>query len=246
MDRFLYDIFHELEDKHWWFVARREIITDCIRKYPAQTRVPKILDIGCGTGLILKHLQQFGRVQGIDCSSRAIEYTNMRIAGGAVAKLGSLPNQIPFDSEKFNVITLLDVLEHIDNDQKSIEVVYSLLEKGGVLICTVPAYQFLWSNHDNINHHKRRYALTDLRNKLISAGFKIEKISHYNTILFPLIAGIRILKHLFRINAYKIDFQLPPKGVNDFLKSLFAFEKYLLRGINLPFGVSLLALARKP
>ena len=180
MDKFLYDTFYELETKHWWFVARREIIIDRLKEYSVQTQALKLLDIGCGTGLILKHLQQFGKAQGIDCSPQAVEYTNMRMMqkNDAVVKLGRLPDEIPFDSEKYNIITLLDVLEHIDKDLKSLETVYSLLEKGGVLICTAPAYQFLWSNHDEILHHKRRYTLNELRSKLISAGFKIDKISY--------------------------------------------------------------------
>ena len=178
MDSSLYHSFYELETTHWWFVARSRILLDLIERYSPPNQRNTLLDIGCGTGVMLQSLHpRFGKVYGLDCSPLAVKYTNQRLAKtGGVAFQGTFPNEIPFADETFDVVLLLDVLEHLDDDEKAIRMVFQLLKMRGILV-SIPAYPFLWSGHDDLNHHRRRYVLSELKPKLVRAGFLIEKLA---------------------------------------------------------------------
>jgi 2-polyprenyl-3-methyl-5-hydroxy-6-metoxy-1,4-benzoquinol methylase len=243
METYLYDELYQMEEKHWWFVARRKIILDIFRRFVPTTNTIKILDIGCGTGLMLQVLNQYGEVSGIDSSPLAIEYARKRTNN--VIQLGVLPNNIPYTGTTFDVVTAFDVLEHIENDVEAISTISKLLKDSGIFICTVPAYQFLWSSHDEAHHHYRRYTKNSLQKKLLSAGFKMIKITYYNFFLFPLIALIRLLKRIQRPSSIGSDTQMPHSLLNKILIKIFSSEKYFLRWANLPFGVSLLSVSRK-
>lgn len=238
----MYRIFFEIQKKHWWFVTRKNIVLDFIDRYLAKSDQMKVLDIGCGSGLMLNALDEIGQTFGMDMSDEAISFSK-EIFDGRVEK-GALPDQLPYQENFFDLVTALDVIEHIDNDIASISAIRSLLVPGGKGVFTVPAYMFLWSAHDEMNQHKRRYTLPELNEKLVQAGFTVEKISYCNTFLFPVIFLVRMLNNVLKRDGAS-DTDMPGRLMNYVLKKIFGFEKYLLRYFNLPFGVSILAVVRK-
>ncbi len=245
MDKDFYLQYASVEDKHWWFVGRRLIIDRVIRKLRL-SRDSEILEAGCGTGGNLRMLARHGNLSAMELDEIACKLANERQV--VQVKLGSLPDNIPFHDE-YDLILLLDILEHLDDDVRALEALHSRLNPGGWLLITVPAYQFLWSEHDDINHHKRRYVLKGLKRVVMQAGYTVCYSSYFNTFLFPIVAGVRSLKKLLRIDSgsgSSNDLLLPPKPINQFLSLLFASERYLMDRFNLPFGVSILLLAQKP
>lgn len=238
----MYRIFFSIQKQHWWFVTKKDIILDSIERHMELQKESTLLDIGCGSGLMLNALDELANTSGMDMSNEAIQFSQ-EIFKGPI-KQGSLPNNAPFPKESFDLITALDVVEHIDEDIESLKGIRHLLKPSGKAVITVPAYMFLWSSFDEMNEHKRRYTLPELRQKLISAGFQIEKISYFNTILFPIVYIVRKLNNLLgRDGASDVD--MPGQAMNFILKSIFGLEKYLLRLMNLPFGVSILAVVKK-
>ena len=238
----MYRIFFEIQKKHWWFVTRKNIVLDFVDRYLPEGDQVKVLDIGCGSGLMLNALAKVGQTFGMDMSDEAISFSK-EIFDGRVEK-GALPDQVPYQEDFFDLITALDVIEHIDDDVGSISAIRTLLVPGGKCIFTVPAYMFLWSAHDDMNQHKRRYTLPDLNEKLVQAGFTVEKISYYNTLLFPAVFLVRMLNNVLQREGAS-DTDMPGSVMNYVLKKIFGIEKYLLRYFNLPFGVSVLAVVRK-
>ncbi|MBI4744683.1 MAG: class I SAM-dependent methyltransferase [Actinobacteria bacterium] len=244
MEKSIYDDFYQLEEKHWWFVVRREIILDFIKKIinKKNKKEVRILDIGCGTGLMLEFLEKFGRITGLDNSAEAVEYSNKR-GGNKVIVKGDISE---WDSkDKFDLILALDVIEHIDDDEKALKKIYGLMEEDGIFLCTVPAFSFLWSGHDEVNHHKRRYARRELYQKLLSVGFKVEKISYFNTFLFPPVLAVRLIKRLRKSVESESDMKMPLLTINKVLLYIFSLERFFLSRLNFPFGVSILAIAKK-
>ncbi|AFY53648.1 methyltransferase family protein [Rivularia sp. PCC 7116] len=245
MEKDFYLQYASVEDKHWWFVARRQIIQQVI----CGLSLPKnaqILEAGCGTGGNLQMLSSYGVVSAMELDEVACQLANQRQI--TQVKRGHLPDKIPFNSS-YDLILILDVIEHLDDDLSALEALYYKLKPGGYLLVTVPAYQFLWSEHDEINHHKRRYRLKNLINLVKKAKYQVSYSSYFNTFLFPLIAIVRSLAKLLpKQNKHQTssDLVVPSKSVNKFLKWLFASERYLIDKLSLPFGVSILLLARKP
>lgn len=241
-----YDAHYALERSHWWFTARRSIVLTLLerelRAEAALARPLKLLDVGCGTGGMLPYLAKYGTVVGVEPAPVAVEYAARQPFD---VRLGGLPAELPFDTgEKFDVITLLDVLEHVEADLEALVNLRKLLQPGGRLLITVPAFQFLWSGHDVINEHKRRYRRDELVGKLTATGFHVRLISYCNFALFLPIAAVRLVKRQFREH----DEQNPslgivPKPVNTLLHRLFASERHVIPRLPLPFGVSLIAVA---
>jgi len=238
----MYRIFFEIQKKHWWFVTKKEIVLDTIERYQTKSNDTKVLDIGCGSGLMLSALQNVGQTFGMDMSDEAIGFSK-EIFRGKVER-GSLPDKIPYPENFFNLITALDVIEHIDQDIDALKALRSRLTEDGKAIITVPAYMFLWSAFDDMNEHKRRYTLTELNTKLVQAGFTVEKITYYNTLLFPIVFVVRMLNNVLKRDGAS-DVDMPNAPLNFVLRMIFGMEQYLLRYINLPFGVSILAVVRK-
>jgi 2-polyprenyl-3-methyl-5-hydroxy-6-metoxy-1,4-benzoquinol methylase len=244
-----YDVHAELEENHWWFTARRSIVRTLLQRElerdPRLERPLRILDIGCGAGGTVRDLAEFGAVQGIDPSPIAVAYAQSK--SDLEVRIGGLPYDLPFDErEKFDVITLLEVLEHVDDDVAALVNIRKLLGDAGRLIVTVPAFQFLWSGHDVINEHKRRYSRAELESKLERAGFRITTLSYYNTILFLPVALVRLARRAAHLDGdpAKNPVGRVPGPVNRFLHHLFAVERHALTRLSLPFGVSLIAVAR--
>lgn len=244
MDKDFYLQYASQEDQHWWFVGRRQIIEQVIQglKLPKNA---KILEAGCGTGGNLKMLSRYGQLWAMELDEIACRLANERKI--IQVQLGSLPDKIPFDGE-FDLILMLDVLEHLDDEQAALLALHSRLKPGGWLLITVPAYQFLWSEHDEVNHHKRRYVLTRLKQVVSKAGFSVKYGGYFNTFLFPVVAIVRFFKNLLRVKtSVKVnsDLGLPPEPINKFLTLLLKSEGYLVNRVSLPFGVSVLLLARR-
>lgn len=238
----LYRIFFNVQKTHWWFVTKKKIILDVIDRYSNNDLPRNILDIGCGSGLMLNSLNNLGQTFGMDMSDEAVSFSK-EIFNGRVEK-GSLPDHIPYEENFFDLITALDVIEHVDRDVDSLVTMHSHLVLGGKAIITVPAYMFLWSAFDEMNQHKRRYSRSELLGKLKDAGFTVERISYYNTLLFPVIFIVRMLNN-FLLRDGASDLDIPNRPTNYLLEKIFFLEKYLLRFGDLPFGVSILAVVRK-
>jgi SAM-dependent methyltransferase len=238
----MYRTFFNVQKQHWWFITRKTIVLDTINRHVKQTDNIKILDIGCGSGVMLNALEKIGQTFGMDMADEAIAFSQ-EIFSGQVEK-GLLPDHVPYAENFFDVITALDVIEHVEEDVESLVTLHSRLVAGGKAVITVPAYQFLWSRFDELNEHKRRYTLTELDGKLKQSGFTVEKISYYNTLLFPVVYIVRLLNNALKRDGSS-DIDLPSPMLNFILRKIFGVEKYLLRWINLPFGVSILAVVSK-
>jgi len=242
MNTEMYRIFFEIQKKHWWFTTKKKIVLETIGRYTKISKGHLILDIGCGSGLMLNSLEKLATTSGMDMSDEAISFSH-EIFSGTIQK-GSLPSDVPYPNNQFDLITALDVIEHIDDDQASLKKIRDLLKENGKCIITVPAYMCLWSHFDELNEHKRRYTKMELLEKLKLAGFSIEKLSYYNTILFPIVYIVRKLNNALNRNGSS-EIEMPNSTVNTLLKSVFGIEKYILRYCNMPFGVSLIAVVKK-
>jgi SAM-dependent methyltransferase len=243
MDAALYPWIAAVEDTHWWFAGRRAICQGMLDriKLPAGAL---ILELGCGTGGNFPMLARRGQLYAMDEDESALALAASR----RLAKLarGCLPGQIPFAERRFDLVMMTDVLEHLDDDAASLCAVRSSLKAGGRLLLTVPALRWLWSEHDATHHHRRRYSATDLRRLLGNAGFSIDYLSYYNFLLFPAIAGVRLLQR-FRpatpSGNSRHDLTMPSRYLNALLFRTFSCERFVLGRFRLPLGVSLIALA---
>ena len=236
-----------MEDVHWWFVGRRRILLSILNQYlgAGATNGRQILDVGCGTGTMLTHLARFGAARGADMDLEAVGYCHDR---GLQQVTQSRADSLPFEKDTFDLVTALDVVEHIDDDLGALREMRRVIKPGGLLLLTVPAYRFLWGRQDDINLHKRRYVARELRNRLQTAGFEVERLTYMNSILFPAIAAIRLVRHILPDPPkLESDFAFPaPQPLNVLLGAVFGSERYALTRFDIPFGVSIMALARRP
>lgn len=238
----LYQQMRELEDQHWWFQGRRQVVSALLRTIGLPENA-KLLDLGCGTGGNLEMLSNFGAVTGVELDASAAELASQR--GHAPVLRGRLPDDLPFGKGGFDCVTMLDVLEHIEQDAATLKTVHSLLVPHGHVVLTVPAFEFLWGPHDVAHHHHRRYRAKALRSLLQAAGFSVTKLSYYNTWLFPPAAVVRLFRKLVPSGDAGFELTMPPRWMNRLLSTLFASERYVLTRAHFPFGISLLAVAQK-
>ncbi|MDP2684186.1 MAG: class I SAM-dependent methyltransferase [bacterium] len=240
-----YKLLFDAEKVGFWPVARREILREKILKYQKNNESKKILDIGCGPGGNILLLKEFGHVTGLDFSEEALKFAKTNNFDSLVQASAT---NIPFIDASFDMVTSLDVLEHIQDDNTAIQEALRVLKPGGMYVVTVPAYQALWSQHDVSMHHIRRYLKSELLSKLNKVGFEID----YHTYFIMLSVPIRILQilkdKLFKNNlsrdkvSNKVEYSGP---VNSFLLFLLRIEKIMLRYVKVPFGTSILVIARK-
>jgi len=243
VDREIYGRMREVEDRHWWFRGRRGIVTQTLAGLglPADS---EILDAGCGTGGNLDLLSAFGATTGMEADDEALAFASER--GGAKIIKGFLPDGMPEFGHKFDLVVLLDVLEHIDLDRESLSALRTVMKSGAYVLITVPAYAFLWSKHDEIHHHKRRYVRSSLQRVIDAAGLQTVRMTYLNTVLFPLIAAVRLKERALPPDDVMQELKVPGPTVNGILESVLRLEGRLLRRVGLPFGVSLMAVARNP
>lgn len=270
METEVYQLFSEIQTTHWWFVARRIIVEDVLRGHLLSAATStfearlQIADIGCGTGAMLPMLGQFGEAWGVDRSAIALELCHQK----------NLPNAYQEDDpawrqRQFDVLTFFDVIEHVDDDEAFLESYLRHLKPGGLVVITVPALMFLWSDHDRLNHHRRRYTARQLQKVVEQAGLVPQKISYFNTWLFPAIVTVRLaarlrsfltdcadrwlggrgsqrLRHgVSRRAAARTDFERNIGFMNGLLKAILASERFVLRHGSFALGASLICLAHK-
>jgi SAM-dependent methyltransferase len=243
-----YAEYFRVEDRHWWFVGRRQIILAVLAAHltpPPDGRTRQILDLGCGTGTMLGHLRRFGDAEGVDADERAVGFCRAR--GEDRVQLLETP-AFPFPDDSFDLLTALDVLEQIEDDRGTLREVTRVLRPGGTFLATIPAYPWMWGAQDEISHHFRRYSADELNRKIPKAGLDLQRLTHFNTILFAPIAAVRLARRLRPpAGEPRSDFEMTREGMaNHFLAEVFSSEARWLRRRNLPFGVSILALARAP
>lgn len=239
MDSALRSELADSEDRHWWFEGRRAILESLLETF----RLPptaRLLEAGCGNGANLALLARFGAVSAFEPDLTDLERAKRRDIGTVTP--GHLPDRVPFDQERFDVVLSLDVIEHVDDDVAALKALGRRLGADGRLVVTVPAFPFLWGEHDERNGHRRRYTRLTLRRALEDSGFRIDRLSHFNTLLFPAVALVRLLGRPFGLDAGGTG--VPPSGVNALLYRIFRAERRVIRLLSLPFGVSLLAIAR--
>ncbi|HYS77313.1 MAG TPA: class I SAM-dependent methyltransferase [Candidatus Dormibacteraeota bacterium] len=246
MDLSMYRDFAEVhEDRHWWFVGRRRIVRSLLESLLGPGRDRTLLEIGCGTGGMLPVLAEFGRVTGVDPSEDALRYARRRHGRHAELLRVDFPGEPP-PGRGYDVVALFDVLEHLDDDALALRRAASLLSPSGLLVATVPAHRFLWSPHDVINHHRRRYTRRELRSRIHQSGLVLSRLSYFNMFLFPAVLLARLIRRSAGgVPGGRSDFKTTPGLANAFLARLFGAERFLLRRLDLPFGVSLLAVARR-
>jgi len=246
MDISLYEDFYNLEEKHWWFLGRRKIVFSLLEQYLPDRGQLRILDVGCGTGSNLRELEKRGEATGVDVSEEAVKFCKLR-GCSSVYKVDS--QNLFFKDEMFDVVVALDVIEHIGDDCAALSEYHRVTKGNGILVLTVPAYDFLWGAHDEINHHKRRYVASELMDKVEKTGFAVERLTYFNTFLFPFVLlariGQRVTKMANGDHKPRSDVRLHHSAINSFLKTVFILEEPLLRKYDFLCGVSLLCVAKK-
>lgn len=242
------------EDAHWWFATR----TWAIERFLAPLRnesspgAREVLDIGCGAGNMIHHLSRYGRVRGIEVDPRPVKIAQAR---GYDVRQGDATRSIPFPDASFDLVTALDVIEHVQEDEAILREARRVLRPGGRLLVTTPAFQWLWSYNDELNAHRRRYTAGALREKMERAGFKLERISYNFCLVFPLAAGMIALKNLTgaradlkshhtHADAYQVDMEPVAPALNMLLRGVGRAEAQLLGAFDLPVGTSLIAMGR--
>jgi 2-polyprenyl-3-methyl-5-hydroxy-6-metoxy-1,4-benzoquinol methylase len=245
MDASLYDELHLVEQTHWWFRARRRIVWSLVDRYIGRepNRRLKICELGCGTGGNLIDVAKDHDVTGVECSPHALAYAQERLGNRIIR--GSLPSDVDLPPASFDVVLLTDVLEHIEDDAASAQTALSLLRPGGIVVATVPAYQWLFSPRDAHHHHFRRYGKQQFAALWQGAQVETLLLSHYNTLLFPPAAIVRLASKVLRPATVHGDLSTPLRPINHVLTQLMASEANLLGRLSLPFGLSLIGVIRK-
>jgi SAM-dependent methyltransferase len=239
MDRIVYDRMAELDELHWWYRARREVLAALIARRIPLPKDARLLEIGCGTGHNLAMLKRFGRVDAVEIDPAARALASRRLGHAVLdAPLPELPG-VP--DRAYDLIACLDVIEHIERDREALAGVAAKLRSGGRVLITVPAFPWMWSAHDVVNHHKRRYTRATLTRLVEEAGLELEMLSWFNSLLFPLAAAARLAGRV--TGKEDSDDKLPPRPVNALFEGLFGLERYAIGRLPFPPGVSLVAIA---
>ena len=238
------------EDAHWWFASRTRALLGILDRCLPKGSL-RVLDVGCGAGNMTHRLSRYGRVKGIDQNPIPLKVACRR---GYDAQLASA-EAIPFHDDAFDLVAALDLVEHCRDDLEVLRQCYRICSPGGHIVITVPAYQWLWSNNDVINHHFRRYTARRLKTLLDQVGFRTRRMTYNNTIIFPLAVGLTLMRRGKREpelatpetdqEAYQVEMEPAPSLLNAVLTAVGWVEAQLLRWVNLPFGTSIICIAQK-
>lgn len=242
----IYEQMYLTEKDNWWFKGRRELITEMVARAckPSWCGALKILDVGCGTGLNSKAFEEFGEIYGVDISKDALKFCRLR---GNSTIIRANTGYLPIKNNSFDLLLALDLLEHVEDDIGAIKEFFRILKPNGTLILTVPAFMFLWSDHDIALHHKRRYNKDSLVKVLKSSGYSIERLTCWNFFLFPMVAFIRLFSRGGK-DEESGRYRLPDLSNigNTILLWVLRVEKAAIsRGYNFPIGVSIICICRK-
>ncbi len=242
------------EDNHWWFASRTRALNALME--PALPKTPdfQLLDVGCGAGNMIHHLSHYGQVKGLEIDERPTKKARER---GYDVQQFDATQPMPFSDDTFDAVTALDVIEHNEDDMAILADSYRILKPGGHMIITVPAFMWLWTHNDDLNAHVRRYTAGELKEKLLSTGFKVDRVTYNNFFVFPLAATLLLLRrssdakkelasHHVSEDEYQVEMEPASPMVNAILTQVGKVESGLIRHINLPFGTSLIAIAQKP
>jgi len=244
MQQHTYSIMYEVEGTHWWFAGRRRIIAAFVEEICREMKDggARILDVGCGTGANLELLARYGDAEGVDISVDALEFCRERGLQQQV-RLGAAET-LPYEDGSFDLVTALDVVEHLDDDVGGLKEMRRVLKPGGRALLFVPAFMFLWGVQDDVSHHRRRYTLKNLREAVREAGFEVERATYANISFFaPILAGRTLMRATGIRPASENNINV--SALNGLLGRILGAESTLLRHINFPFGVSALCVARR-
>lgn len=239
MERIVYEQMAELDQRHWWYRARREVIAALIRRLAPPPADGRILEVGCGTGHNLAMLGRFGAVDAVELDEQARVLAEQRL--GRPVHNAPLPELAGIADAAYDLIGAFDVIEHIDDDDAALATIAAKLKPGGKLVMTVPAHPWMWSAHDVVNHHKRRYSKRALRRLVEGSPLRLEAIGYFNSLLFPVAIAERTASKLR--GKQDSDLTLPPKPLNLALERTFAAERHVIGRLPLPPGLSLFAVA---
>lgn len=242
-----YRVMFELEDGHWWYRGLRVMLKGMLERYiAADAPRPKILDAGCGTGANLKLLESYGEALGVDISEQAIAFCRKRGIPENRVMQASV-TELPFRQGHFDLAVSFDVICNILDDVGAFAEIGRVLKPGGLFIVQLPAYQWLWSRHDVAVGHKWRYTAHSVREKLARAGFAVDRLTHVNTLFFPVVAARRLLdgRTLGNGHAIRSEVTLLPRPVNGLLSVYYTAETRAAAHVDLPYGLSIIAVARK-
>jgi SAM-dependent methyltransferase len=231
-----------VEERHWWFVGRRRLFARVIGRSLSAPR-PRVLDVGTSTGTNLRMCRALGfdHVTGVDVSEAALAYA---VGKGLGPVSRADVRALPARANSFDLVLATDVIEHVDDDRAAVQELARVVGEHGVVLITVPAFQVLWSRHDEVTHHKRRYRKSAVIDLIAASGLELEECYYFNFLLFIPILAVRKLLALFRVK-HRGDTALNIGFVNPILLWVFRRDVDLAPRIRPPFGVSLLALARK-
>ncbi len=243
MDAELYPAIRRIENAHWWFRARRELLLGLLERYLEPGA--RLLDVGCGTGFFLEAAGRWERF-GVDPSEQAVSFCRERGLTGV--RLAGVEDLARLDLPPVDAVTFFDVLEHLDDDREALRAARARLRPGGFVFATVPAYRWLWSPHDVRHHHRRRYTAPRLAGTFADAGLEPVHVGYFNARLFPLAVGVRAIQRLTG-HSHGDDHDLPAPAVNRLLERTLAGERRRLHRVptrTYPFGLSVLGVARRP
>ena len=242
MDIEAYAIAAHIEDDHWWFRGRRAVLKSVLDYFVSSSKNQlDILEVGCGNGGNLKLLSNYGKLFAVELDDAARERAMHR--GLAEVERGWLPDNLPVKGSGYDLIAALDIIEHVDDEQRSIQALRDLLKSKGYVLITVPAYKQLWSRHDDISRHKRRYTRKQITAIVKDAGFDIIFCTYFNTLLFPFEAIYLKLSKLLNNNPYNV-LRIPFAPINRLLEIIFLGESLIIPRFSMPFGLSVLVCAR--
>jgi ubiquinone/menaquinone biosynthesis C-methylase UbiE len=244
MDDKEFERTYQIENNYWWNLGRFRIIESFVQRYICPDPSKPMVDLGCGTGATTRWLQKFGNVRGVDASPLALKYCRKR---GLQNLLKSDLEKLKLTSNSQEAVFALDILEHIPDDTKAIQEMFRVLKPGHKCLVVSPAYQWLWSEHDRVCQHQRRYTLGEMSDKLENAGFKIIRKSYcISSPLLPLLFLLKFRSWFKKDRNIMMSIVPLPSFLNQCLIWILSFENFLLYFVNLPFGVSILCLGEKP